>query len=56
MWRSHQHDDQFGPKAAAFRNTKGEEAGSMDMPISSTEAATNRNANTIPATKDAGVL
>jgi UPF0716 family protein affecting phage T7 exclusion len=30
MWKSHQHDDQFGPRSSKWKGTKGEE-GSIDM-------------------------
>ena len=47
MWKSHQHDDLFGPKAAAYRNAKSEEAGSMDQPTSN-EAMATRIPNAAP--------
>lgn len=56
MWKSHQHDDIYGPKAAASRNTKSEEAGSMDLPNSNTGSSTKGNVNAVPATNGAGVL
>jgi len=31
MWKSHQHDDQFGPRSSKYRGNKGEET-SIDMP------------------------
>jgi hypothetical protein len=34
MWRSHKHDDQFGPFASAHKNT-GEEKPDVDGPSSS---------------------
>ena len=46
MWKSHMHDDKFGPKAAAYRSTKGEEA-SIDM-ATTTEPEQNGN-TTAPA-------
>jgi hypothetical protein len=45
MWKSHQHDDQFGPRSSKWKATKGEGC-SIDManmqpyPASSTVAPT----------------
>jgi hypothetical protein len=42
MWKSHKHDDEFGPMAAAYRN-KGEES-SVDMPAPSIKLGKSTNA------------
>jgi len=46
MWKSHMHDDKFGPKAAAYREEKGEED-EIDMPP---RAKPEQNGNTAART------
>jgi hypothetical protein len=48
MWKSHQHDDQFGPRSSKWKGTKGEE-GSIDMPNAQLYPAASTIAPTAPA-------
>ena len=48
MWKSHQHDDQFGPKSFKWKGTKGQE-GSIDMVNTESNGVPSNVAPTAPA-------
>lgn len=41
MWKSLAHNDEFGPKAAAYRNAKKGEEASIDLPNTTPKPAMN---------------
>ena len=56
MWKSHQHDDIYGPRATAYRISKSDEIGSVDLETSKGSSPPNNTPNASVVAPDAKVV